>query len=134
MSPGIKGNAPDRKAWLNWIPVEILNQTTPKEYRITIPPKVLAIAKEISLLPLPFNKLMVITLARKPIKKPPVGPRRTLIPEVPPAKTGTPIIPKKRKVKTLSVACLLVRMLPASIMAKLCPVTGTGEKGKGIDT
>ena len=66
----------------------------------------------------------------KPGKYPPVGPRSTIGPAFPPAKTGNPNVPSNIQITTLSAPIFGPRTAPVNTMKKTCSVTGTGPIGR----
>lgn len=70
----------------------------------------------------------------KPQINPPVGPRMTPGPPLMPANTGSPAMPMSMYTTWLNTPRLLPSNAPDNRTAIVCPVIGTGVKGRGIIT
>ena len=68
---------------------------------------------------------IIIGIAKSPIMNPPVGPAKTIAPDLKPAKTGRPSMPKRQYIIRDNMEHFLPKIRLIRITPKLCIVKGT---------
>lgn len=76
---------------------------------------------------------MTIVENKKPKRYPPVGPNKTVNPDVPFENTGNPIAPSNKYSPTVGKEIEIGILNAITIRNRLCKVKGTVEIGRGIE-